>query len=254
MTRLDHKKFVLVPLLLVGAALLLLAGILLSAPTDVAAAQRTANPTGDAGQPTVVELFQSQGCSSCPPANANLNAIAGREDVLALSFAVTYWDRLGWEDTFGQTAFTERQWDYARAGGRGNVATPQMIINGRGVLVGNRRDQLNAYLDRYRRSTDGPRIEATDARVIVGAARTPRPAMVWLVRYDPRVRNVPIRAGENGGRTLPHKNIVRSLESLGEWTGRAASFDVPPSPNRAYRSAVLVQQGRGGAIIAARRI
>ena len=70
----------------------------------------------DATHPTVVEIFQSQGCSSCPPANANLNAIAGRPDILALSFAVTYWDRLGWKDIFAHPVFTERQWEYSRAG------------------------------------------------------------------------------------------------------------------------------------------
>ena len=95
----------------------------------------------DAAHPTVVELFQSQGCSSCPPAIANINAIAARPDILALTFAVTYWDQLGWKDTFARPEFTGRQWDYAHAGGRSQVATPQTIVNGRlvtnGVMRGN---------------------------------------------------------------------------------------------------------------------
>ncbi len=208
----------------------------------------------DADHPVVVELFQSQGCSSCPPANANLNAIAGRADVLALSFGVTYWDRLGWKDTFAHPRFTARQWDYAKAGGRGNVATPQMIVNGRGVLVGNRPEQVAAFIRRFDRGSSGPAVNVSGRQVTIDPAKAVKPAAVWLVRYDPRTRNVPIRAGENGGRTLPHRNIVRSLVQLGEWTGSRASFAIPASPDPAWRSAVIVQQGRGGSIIAARRI
>ncbi len=215
--------------------------------------QSTSAAAADSDHPTVVELFQSQGCSSCPPANANLNAIAGRPDVLALSFAVTYWDSLGWKDTFAQTGFTQRQWDYAKSASRGNVSTPQMIVNGRGVLVGNNSNQVIAFARRYDRGTTGPAIVGSAGRVTIGKAAA-KPAVVWLVRYDPRVGNVPIRAGENGGRTLPHKNIVRTLQPLGTYRGASVSFTVPPSPDRAYRSAVLVQQERSGAIIAARRL
>lgn len=208
----------------------------------------------DADHPVVVELFQSQGCSSCPPANANLNAIAGRPDVLALSFSVTYWDRLGWKDTFAHPRFTQRQWDYAKAGGRGNVSTPQMIVNGRGVLIGHRPDEVAAFIRRFDRGTSGPTVAYGNGRIRVGAMKAAKPATVWLVRYDSRTHNVPIRAGENGGRTLPHKNIVRALDRLGRWTGAPASFALPASPYPAWRGAVIVQQGSGGPIIAARRI
>lgn len=214
----------------------------------------TSAAAADAEHPAVIELFQSQGCSSCPPANANLNAIADRPDVLALSFAVTYWDRLGWKDIFADAAFTERQWDYAKSSGRGNVYTPQMIVNGRGVLIGHSSDELRAFLRRYDRGSTGPAIVGTAGRVIVEKAAMAKPAIVWLVRYDPRIHNVPIGAGENGGRTLPHKNVVRSLHALGQWSGAAVSFAVPPSSEEAYRTAVLVQQGKGGTIIAARRL
>ena len=208
----------------------------------------------DPAHPTVVELFQSQGCSSCPPANANLLAIAGRSDLLALSFQVTYWDRLGWKDSFAQPAFTQRQWDYARAGHRGEVATPQMIINGRGVLNGGNRPQLEAFLARHDRGATGPAITGMGRRVTIGAAPANGAAMVWLVRYDPRTVDVAIRAGENGGRTLPHRNVVRVLELLGVWRGDAIGFAVPASADPAWRTAVLVQAGRGGPIIAARAI
>jgi len=214
----------------------------------------SAASAADALHPTVVEVFQSQGCSSCPPANANLNAIAGRPDILALSFAVTYWDRLGWKDIFAHPVFTERQWEYSRAGGRGNVSTPQMIVNGRGVLVGNRPAELDAVIKRFDRGASGPRIDVSAGQVKIGATASKRPANVWLVRFDPRTRQVAIRAGENGGRTLPHRNIVRKLHLLGKWDGSATAFTVPSSPNAAWRSAILVQDGPGGAILAARPI
>ncbi|MDP8914262.1 MAG: DUF1223 domain-containing protein [Pseudomonadota bacterium] len=208
----------------------------------------------DATHPTVVELFQSQGCSSCPPANSVLNSIADRPDILALSFAVTYWDRLGWKDIFAHPAFTARQWEYSKAGGRTHVSTPQMIVNGRGVLVGSNRGQAEAFIKRFDRGASGPTIATSDGRIGIGKGGAARPANVWLVRYDPRVHQVPIRAGENGGRTLPHKNIVREVYLLGKWTGEAASFAMPASASGSYKSAILVQDGPGGAILAARRL
>ena len=220
-----------------------------------AAASLTASPlvAADPAHPTVVEIFQSQGCSSCPPANININAIADRQDVLALSFAVTYWDRLGWKDTFAHPAYTARQWEYSKAGGRTHVSTPQVIVNGRGVLVGSNRGQLEGFIKKFDRGASGPEIGAAGGRISIAKGRAARPANVWLVGYDPRVHQVPIRAGENGGRTLPHKNIVRSIRLLGKWNGEATSFDAPVAKSPLH-SAVLVQDGPGGAIIAARRL
>jgi hypothetical protein len=208
----------------------------------------------DANNPTVVELYQSQGCSSCPPANAVLNSIADRPDVLALSFAVTYWDQLGWKDIFAHPAYTARQWEYSRAGGRTHVSTPQMIVNGRGVLVGSRKEQAEEYIKRFDRGASGPSLAVAGDQVSIAKGAARNPANVWLVRYDPRTHNVPIRAGENGGRTLPHKNIVREVYLLGKWSGDAASFQMPGSKNNLLKSAVLVQDGPGGTILAARRV
>ena len=202
-----------------------------------------------AAHPVVVELFQSQGCSSCPPANHNLNLLATQGRVIALNFAVTYWDRLGWKDTFASPAYTARQWDYARAGGRGNVATPQVVINGKRVINGGDEPQLAAAIAAARADPAGPAIVVRDGRVSIGAGPTAVPATVWLVRYDPRTLNVAIRAGENGGRTLPHRNVVRSLSALGSWRGRAVSFALPGgSP---YPSTILIQAGSGGPIVGA---
>lgn len=205
----------------------------------------------DLRHPTVVELYQSQGCSSCPPADLVINAVADRPDVLALSFAVTYWDKLGWKDTFGDPAFTRRQWDYAKAGGRGNVSTPQVIVNGRGVLTGNRRGDVDAAITRYDRGVGGPEIwsDGRTAAVQRGVGK----GTLWLVRYDPRTIPVPISAGENGGRTIPHRNIVRQLVQVGQWTGPSARFTVPAA-RAGLRTALLLQDGRGGPIIATRRL
>ena len=208
----------------------------------------------DPAHPTVVELFQSQGCSSCPPADHNLNVLANRPDILALSFAVTYWDQLGWKDTFAKPAFTQRQWDYAHAGGRGQVATPQMIVNGRAVVNGGNGRDVERALRSADRGAGGPTIMASSNAVAIGAGRARTPATVWLVRYDPRTLSVPIRAGENNGKTLPHRDIVRNLTALGTWTGKPVRFALPTSSDPVLRTAVFVQQGKGGAIVAAARV
>jgi hypothetical protein len=206
-----------------------------------------------ATQPVVIELFQSQGCSSCPPANALLNAIADRPDVLALSFAVTYWDQLGWKDSFGSPRFTARQRDYAAAG-RGEVATPELIVNGTYAVVGSDPRAFNAAVARAGTPRGGPEIASDGHNVRLGQAAASPPATVWLVRYDPKTRNVAIRAGENDGRTLPHRDIVRELVKLGNWTGPQATFALPPSREAGLASAILIQRGPGGTIIAASKI
>ncbi|MEP7350942.1 MAG: DUF1223 domain-containing protein [Sphingorhabdus sp.] len=207
-----------------------------------------------ADNPIVVELFQSQGCSSCPPANAILNRLADRPDLLPLNFGVTYWDRLGWKDKFAHPAYTERQWEYARSGKRGNVATPQFIINGKGVVTGSNARQLAQLIRGEDRPRSGPVITVDGKRVRVAAGSAAAPATVWLVRYDPRTRNVDIGRGENSGRVLPHRNVVTGLRALGTWKGDAAVFDQPTFRNANERSAILIQQGTGGRIIAAKKL
>ena len=203
----------------------------------------------DAQHPTVVELFQSQGCSSCPPANANVLAIADRPEILALSWQVTYWDDLGWKDTFGKPAFTARQWDYARAFHRGAVATPEVVVNGRSDVVGSARSELDALVRRADRGDTGPsiRLAGREATVAGGAGQ----GEVMLVRYDPNLVQVPIQRGENGGRTLPHKNVVREVADLGAWRGGVRAFALPAASRPGLRTAILVQQRVGGPILAA---
>lgn len=203
-----------------------------------------------AGAPLrVVELYQSQGCSSCPPAITNANRAAGRSDLLVLDFAVTYWDRLGWKDSFAQPAFTDRQWAYARGGGRPRVYTPQVIVNGRSAGVGGSPGSFAALIA-AEKPLGGPAITFAPRSVLVATGRGQ--ADVWLVRYDPRALPVAIGAGENGGRTIVHRNIVRQLVRLGGWNGAAQRYALPEgAPGLA--SAVLIQQPGGGPILAAAR-
>jgi hypothetical protein len=208
----------------------------------------------DAAHPTVVELFQSQGCSSCPPANANVIALSARPDILALSFQVTYWDQLGWKDTFGSPLNTARQWDYARALKHDNVWTPQVVINGRTDVVGVRKGEIEQAIVQVDRGASGPAVTVGGGRVTIAGAAPRRPAGVWLVRYDPNIVQVPIRRGENGGLTLPHKNVVRSLTRLGDWSGAAKTYALPPPDASGLKSAILVQAGPGGPILAAARV
>jgi hypothetical protein len=206
----------------------------------------------DAAHPAVVELFQSQGCSSCPPANANLNALSQRADVLALSFSVTYWDSLGWKDTFAKSQYTERQYAYARAMGGDDVYTPQIVVNGRVAGVGAQSGEMEALISRADRAAVGPTISIVGGTAEIGAAQAPaRAADVWLVRYDTRTIQVPVLRGENAGKTLPHKNIVREMVRLGGWSGQVARFELPASPDPALSTAILVQTSGAGTILAA---
>ena len=232
----------------------LIGGLTMASQAVPSASGATPAPAShaDAAHPAVIELYQSQGCSSCPPALAVLDQVANRPDVLALNFAVTYWDQLGWKDTYAQPAFTARQWDYSHAQGRGNVQTPQLIVNGTAAVLGSYKAEVEQAIARNARGT-GPEIKVEGGQVTVMGATGAKPATVWLVAYDPRTIQVPVRAGENGGRTLPHRNVVRQLTNIGSWNGTAVHFNAPATSAGLAR-AILVQAGSGGPILAAARI
>ena len=205
-------------------------------------------------RPVVVELYQSQGCSSCPPADANLTKIAGRPDVIALSFAVTYWDGGGWKDTFAKPEFTARQWSYAHSFHRSQVFTPEVVADGRRDGVGADPADFARLVGHPGPDAGAPSLALTEGAVAIGAAVKPAtPADVWLARYDPRTQQVPIRAGENGGRTLPHTNIVRELIRVGAWNGAAETLRLPAATSPGLVTVVLVQAPGGGAILTADR-
>ena len=216
------------------------------------ALEGVAQPAGAAENGlTVVELFTSQGCSSCPPANANLAAISGRPGVLALSFSVTYWDRLGWKDTFGRPDYTARQAAYEAPLGEQGPFTPQMVIDGRKSLVGNDLGEVERLVAAARGDRSGPSLTLSGGSAQIGSGSAPRGgADIWLVRYDPHRIDVAVLRGENAGHTLSHKNVVRDLSLLGRWTGDPMTISAPPADD-GLRTAVIVQAHGGGAILAA---
>jgi hypothetical protein len=204
--------------------------------------------------PVVVELFTSQGCSSCPPADAMLLDLAEREDVIALALHVDYWDYIGWEDVFADPAHTQRQKAYAYAANRTTVYTPQMVIAGETHVEGARAmavaDAIRAHAGadhgitlQLDRSGDDLRIALRHEGAGMG------PARVHLVRYTPR-EVVEIHRGENAGRRLTYGNIVTDWQVLAEWSGRCDLDLRAPVPGE-DRVVVLVQRVGPGTILAA---
>ncbi len=217
------------------------AGLLVSGAAQAATPER----------PAVVELFTSQGCSSCPPANALLIGLADRGDVLALSFSVTYWDRLGWRDSFGRPEYTARQNAYARRLGSG-AYTPEIVVDGRRDAVGSHEGEIARLIARSNRAA-GPAIMLDADGVEIGQGTEDAQADVWLVRYDPHTLRVAVGRGENEGLTMPQRNVVRALVRLGEWRGARVRFTLPPPPLPGLKTAVLLQERSGGPILAAVR-
>lgn len=197
-----------------------------------------------AGSPVVVELFTSQGCSSCPPADAFLARLSERPGVIALAFHVDYWDYLGWQDSFASPAFSKRQRSYARAFGERMVYTPQIVVAGRRGLVGSREDEVEAAIAEAAASSPLAKVTIAlrgDALAVTveAAGAVVQEAQVNLVLFDaPQV--VEIGRGENSGRTMTYHNVVRSWMMLGSWSGARTEW-VVPLPQDMRGAAVLVQ-------------
>jgi hypothetical protein len=210
----------------------------------------------EAGAPVVVELFTSQGCSSCPPADALLGELARRPDVIALAFHVDYWDYIGWKDPFASADFTKRQRAYAGALGLRSVYTPQMVIDGRADAVGSHRNRVEELI---RQASFVPKLTlrlapAADGKATVHLpeARLERPATIWLAIYD-REERTPVKRGENAGRELSEYNIVRALRQLASWDGRAKALelDLSEAAAQGMGGAILIQSADHGPIIGA---
>ncbi len=188
----------------------------------------TASPALAAARPVVVELFTSQGCSSCPPADAYLRKLAGRAGVLPLAFHVDYWDSLGWKDTLDDPTFTARQRGYAAALGLPNIYTPQMVIDGTAEGVGSDESDMDGKI--AARAANAPAVDirlvgsGDAARLALGASPKKMNATLWLVRYR-KASSVTIARGENRGETIAYMNAVRAMKPLAAWTG--AAVDVP---------------------------
>ena len=221
-----------------------------------------AAPTFAGSSPTVVELYTSQGCNSCPPADEFLGELAQREDVIALSFHIDYWNYLGWEDTFATAETTKRQRTYATYLGAHSVYTPQMVIGGRAHEVGSRGGDVERTIKRVAAAADdGPEVvflrdEDGAIRVRIGAGTAPERTAIWLMRFD-EAQSVPVKSGENAGRTLTYHHVVRDIERLGWWKGEEMEFPLAMADLSAGgrdACAVLVQAGFQGPIIGAAQL
>jgi hypothetical protein len=203
-------------------------------------------------RPVVVELFTSQGCSSCPPANAFLNEMTkGRSDVLPLAFHVTYWDRLGWKDPFSITDATLRQDRYGHRFGDGSY-TPEMVVDGSVGLVGSDRDEVNAAIERAKRSqatVADLKITRTGDNLSIKIGAGTGSGKLLLVGFDPE-HTTKINRGENGGRTFFETNVVRSIRAIGDWSGSARAFEERAPEGQDM--AVIVEAPDGRIIGAAR--
>jgi hypothetical protein len=208
----------------------------------------------DAGPRAVVELFTSQGCSSCPPADRVLNELAREPDVIALSLPVDYWDYLGWKDTLASPAFSARQRAYASARGDQQVFTPQMVINGTASCVGSDRARLGDSITRATRGRDALPVpitldeEGANVTISVGQADAIPSGELWVLPVV-KARQVSIGRGENRGRSVTYTNVVRGMTRAGFWSGSPARFEVPLSVARANGAdsyVVLLQNGAGG--------
>ncbi|TYO90782.1 DUF1223 domain-containing protein [Oceanicella actignis] len=209
--------------------------------------------------PVVVELFTSQGCASCPPADALLAELAERPDVIALSLHVDYWDYLGWRDQFARPEHTLRQKAYRDVAGARSLFTPQMVVQGRAQLVGSRRDKVLAAIEAESarppaaqvtlRATDG----ALEIVVAPGVGGVERACVIWAAAYD-TPPPVAIAAGENAGRVALYRNVVRSWMRVGAWDGAGPRVFRAPMPMGAQGVAVLVQEGEAGPILGAAKI
>jgi hypothetical protein len=176
---------------------------------------------GAADRPVVVELFTSQGCSSCPPANAYLNEmVKDRSDVLALAFHVTYWDRLGWKDPFSLEAATARQDVYGHRFGDGSY-TPEIVVDGATSHVGSHREGVGAAIEAAKRASKTAAaisLSKDGTNLVIEVGSGSGSGKLLLIGFD-RSHQTAIRRGENGGRTLEEANVVRSIRAVGNWQG-----------------------------------
>jgi hypothetical protein len=187
------------------------------------------------GSPVVVELFTSQGCSSCPPADAFLHELRDRPGVIAVSYNVDYWDYLGWRDTLASPLFTRRQRDYATRRGDGKVYTPQMVINGRRHEVGSRKGAVYEAIAAEAAMPDftsvAMRAGETANEVVIDVAGAPtdrvkQTSTVWVLVIAPQI-SVPITRGENAGNEIVYANVVRRIIPAGSWHGEAVTLKLP---------------------------
>ncbi|API54111.1 hypothetical protein BMW22_23070 [Rhizobium leguminosarum] len=200
----------------------LIAGVVLSGPLQA----EDGTPKG------VVELFTSQGCSSCPPADAAFRKLVNQGDVIALAYHVDYWNYLGWADTLSSKENTERQYGYAKTMGRSNVYTPQAIVNGRDHLAGADLNGINSKIDTYSSEGNGLTVPISAAmrgdelEIKIGAGQGK--ANVVMVYFD-KEKTIDVEKGENSGQKISYLHSVTNVETVGMWDGKATSLTLPAS-------------------------
>jgi hypothetical protein len=216
-------------------------------------------PAEAARRPVVVELFTSQGCSSCPPADAFMEELKALPGIIALSINVDYWDYLGWHDTLADKAYSQRQYDYARSRGDMDVYTPQIVVDGITHYVGSNKSTVRAAIKRSQAGTPAHwvpiSLSGNDKEVVIeveGRDKSPE-GTIWLMGIAPKV-SVKIERGENTGRDITYYNVVRKLVPAGMWKGEALTLRLPKSGllTRDCKGCVaLLQTGDVGPVIGA---
>lgn len=202
----------------------------------------------------MVELFTSQGCNACPPADRLLGKLADREDVVALSFHVDYWDYLGWRDTFASPMHTERQRRYREAWDERVIYTPQAVVQGQIVVPATDLKALETAIERAADFGTEHTIHIDGREGMLEAVLSPmemeRPCTIWIAKYSVS-ETVAVGRGENAGKELTYHNVVTSLDRIGDWDGEDAETVVLPQPEKGEGVAVWLQMGPGGPVLAA---
>ena len=203
--------------------------------------------------PVVVELFTAQGCSSCVKSGDVVAGLAQKPGVLALTFAVDYWDYLGWADTFAKPEFSDRQRDYMKKLALREVYTPQLVIDGNAETAAVSADRAAPLVKQAARThAKPPQILFDKGRVRIGTgSKLKGGGEVWLVRYDPKDQSVVVKSGDNKGQTVAEHNVVRELVRLGAWNGRPKAFKLPDPTADGLNTVVIVQGVHGGRILGA---
>ncbi|WP_425078469.1 DUF1223 domain-containing protein [Ruegeria denitrificans] len=208
--------------------------------------------------PVVVELFTSQGCSSCPPADRIMHDLAKRDDVIGLALHVDYWDYIGWKDEYADPDHTLRQRAYAREGGRSMIYTPQMVINGQHDIVGAQARELDRLIEAHLKAAPEALVTAVrsadEVTVDVAPVELPKGDTygVHVVQYSP-MRHASIRRGELAGHELDYANVVEAWQIAGQWDGTAPqTFTVQLGSD--LPAVVLIQRAGEGPIVAATRV
>jgi hypothetical protein len=233
-----------------GALVLAIVGLAAFAGAAHARPARARAPVS-AKPPILVELYTAQGCGSCGAASAHVASLAADTGVLPLTFAVDYWDYLGWKDTFARPEFADRQRDYDKRFGVAEVFTPQVVVDGRDQTAAVKPENVDKLVREARRApADPPQMGWRGDKVAVGSGGTPAGgADIWLIRYDPREQNVEVKDGDNRGHTVVERNVVAQLTRLGSWRGRPLLLRLPAAAQDGLKTLVLVQAQDGGRIV-----